>query len=530
MFDCLACAAVSRPSRFRRMMIAAVVAAACSGATATAQRLDKASQDWLKQYRLLVLPDEVKVLQQVKAADLDEFVRIFWARRNPAPGPGENPYRALVEKVRASADARFSDVGKKGSETACGQVTMLLGNPDEMTGREVRAIFDNRPEAASRYRQPERSPQNATRDGARRPELWTYKSNATRTFRMPGGDLKLQFDDGCEFDEGARTLDELARVAAGVVVHPEIRYEFGADGRLRRLETPAPATSPAARALLDQPRSDFTAAFEPKVQVPGQGGAYTAGILRGEPGAIPPAQIRPGRPLALDVAARAVPVSGSLVAVPGRRVEAVARPDGSFLTTFGLALPPGTYTVAVAVVEPVSGRAAVARAPLDVPDYAKGPLAIGPLMVLTESDKLGAAEQIDPYSAFIVGNEHLYARPGNVLTPADSLRLLLLIQNAAVSPETKKASLRAMFTILKDGRPVARGSEQAFDTPGAAASVGPIALTDFAAGQYLARVEVNDDVAKTRVVRETPFTVKLPVGQAGTQVLIETLMIGLPPG
>jgi len=148
--------------------------------------------------------------------------------------------------------------------------------------------------------------------------------------------------------------------------------------------------------------------------------------------------------------------------------------------------------------------------PLDVPDYAKGPLAIGPLMVLTESDKLGAAEQIDPYSAFIVGSEHLYARPGNVLTPADSLRLLLLIQNAAVSPETKKASLRAMFTVLKDGRPVAKGSEQVFETPGAAASVGPIPLTDFAAGQYLARVEVNDDVAKTRVVRETPFTVKPP--------------------
>ncbi|HEY6948935.1 MAG TPA: GWxTD domain-containing protein, partial [Gemmatimonadales bacterium] len=115
------------------------------GGAAQAQRLEKPVQDWLKQHRLLLVPDELKVVQQVKSIDLDEFVRIFWARRSPQP-PGEaNPHRALVEKRGAEADARFSEGGKKGVQTACGQVLMLLGNPDEVIGRELRATFENRP-------------------------------------------------------------------------------------------------------------------------------------------------------------------------------------------------------------------------------------------------------------------------------------------------------------------------------------------------------------------------------------------------
>ena len=498
--------------------VALVVLAAVTGPV-VAQKLDKPRQAWLAKFRLLLVPEELTVLQQLEGStDLEEFERIFWARRSPDPMQKDSPVKAAVTQARAIADQRFGESGKKGSETGCGQVFLLLGNADEVTGRNLRNTFGNRPEGGGNAKKD--TPPNdriirdsaysgAAKDGALRAEAWVYKGRPDRVFEMPGGDLRLQFDDGCEFAEGGRIMDEMSRVAAHRILHPEIRYEFAANGRLRPLSSIV-TTSSSAAALLDEPRADFALAFEVKLQVPAAAGSYSAGILRGEPGAIAPAQIAPGRPVALDVAARAVPTSGNPVAVPGRRVQAVAWPDGSFLTSFGLALPPGTYTVAVAVVEPASGRAAVARVPLDVPDYAKGPLAIGPLMVLTESDKLGAAEQIDPYSAFIVGSEHLYARPGNVLTPADSLRLLLLIQNAAVSPETKKASLRAMFTVLKDGRPVAKGSEQVFETPGAAASVGPIPLTDFAAGQYLARVEVNDDVAKTRVVRETPFTVKPP--------------------
>jgi GWxTD domain-containing protein len=516
-------ASVSVRPRLRSVVgltgVALVVLAAFAG-TAAAQKLDKPRQAWLAKHRLLLAPEELAVLRQLKGStDLEEFERIFWARRSPDPMQKDSPVKAAITQAMVIADQRFGESGKKGSESGCGQVFLLMGTADELTGLALRSTFDTPSTRMSKPATTSGSPitqdqaiQSAAKDGARRAETWTYKSTPGRTFKLPGGDLRISFDDGCEFDENPRIMEELSRVAAARILHPEVAYTFSSNGRLLPLSRSG-AEASRATAALDQSRADFPLAFEMKLQVPAPSGAYSAGLLRGEPGAIPPAQVVTGQPVALDVAARAVPASGTPVAVPGRRVQAVARADGSFLASFGLALPPGTYTVAVAVVEPTSGRAAVASVPLDVPDYAKGALAIGPLMVLTGPDDLGAVERVDPYSAFIVGTEHLYARPGNVLTPADSIRLLLLVQNAAVSPGTKKASLRATFTLLKDGRPVAKGSEQVFETSGAAASVGPIPLADFGTGQYLARVEVTDDVAKTRVVRETPFAVKPSAGK-----------------
>lgn len=492
-------------------MLPVIVALLLLGTGAGAQRLEPPVRDWLRQHRLLLSPEETALLRQLKAPDLDEFARIFWARRDPDPGTAENRYRALVEKARADADARFSESGKMGSETACGQAVMLLGNPDEVTGRELRNTFDTRPAPQSRYRLPEQASRNATRDGARRPELWTYKSNAARTFRMPGGDLRLQFDDGCEFEESAQTLDELARVAAAYVLHPEIRYEFDADGRLRPLAAAAPAASPA-RTLLEQPAADFTILFEPKIQLPAQDGAYTAGIVRGGPGSLQ-ASSGAGR-VRLKAIARGTPASGPSVFGDERDVVAAVSVDGSFVTSYGFTLPPGRCAVAVGLVDPATGRGAVATLEIESPDYGGKAMTVSPLAVLAGLEDAGtAAAEPDPYAAFAVGSQRLQPRAGNVLTQADSLRLLVLVHNAPLDSATGRASVKAAFSVFQDGKLVAKGKEQAFDTAGAVPTVGPISLAPFAPGRYLARVEIANEVGKSTVVRETPFEVAPAAGR-----------------
>jgi len=492
----------------------ATVALSClilvvAGGRAAGQKLDKTADTWLKQYRMLVLPDEVKVLQQIKdPADLAEFERIFWTRRNPAPAGSENPYKVAVDKARATADERFSDTGRKGSLTGCGQVFMLLGDPDEVLGTEIRTTFEDRPQrGADAWRRPEPAGRNATRDGARRPETWTYKSNTQRTYLLPRGDLRLQFDSGCEFEEGARVMDELARVAAQSVHQPGVQYEFGPDGHLRPLSAAAaPPSKPAIQ--LDQLRSDFAAEFEMKVQMPGQGGAYTAGLLHGAAGALPPT-LGDGKPVPLRTVARATPEAGDPVAFTDREVFALVQPDGSFVTSYGFALPPGRYSISIGLLEPTSGRSTVTTGTVETPDYAGKALVVGPLVVLSGA-AAAASSSADPYAAFTIGGDRLVPRPGNALSQAESLRLLVLVHNAAVDASTNKASLRAAFSVLQDGKVVAKGKEQYFDTPGAAPEVGPIALTPFAPGRYLARVEITDEVAKTVVVRETPFEVRPP--------------------
>ena len=68
--------------------------------------------------------------------------------------------------------------------------------------------------------------------------------------------------------------------------------------------------------------------------------------------------------------------------------------------------------------------------------------------------------------------------------------------------------MRATFSILKDGKPVAKGEDQVFDTEIAVASVGPIPLKGYAVGRYLVRLEGKDGVAGTSTVQEQPFEIR----------------------
>ena len=84
------------------------------------------------------------------------------------------------------------------------------------------------------------------------------------------------------------------------------------------------------------------------------------------------------------------------------------------------------------------------------------------------------------------------------------------LYGAKVDPAKGKAALRSRFSILKDGRPVARGAEDAFATPDAVASVGPIPLGGYSPGDYLVRLDVTDAVAGQTLRRETTFEIRTP--------------------
>lgn len=60
------------------------------------------------------------------------FVEQFWERRNPHPGSGRNPVRALFEQRAAEADKRFSESGRNGRATDRGAVLVLYGEPSEI--------------------------------------------------------------------------------------------------------------------------------------------------------------------------------------------------------------------------------------------------------------------------------------------------------------------------------------------------------------------------------------------------------------
>lgn len=481
----------------------ALVAFAGPPRRAEAARLDKAAEAFLKPVHLFILPEEERLFRDLpSSADRKEFERIFWARRDPDPRTPVNELQEAVKKARRRADDLFTvPGGEKGSYTGCGQVLALLGEPLERTGREPSASFNAAP-----YMQ----------EGALRPETWTYRSRPGDPVTFTGGELRIDFDSACRFAEGGRVLEDLQRVAASLVVRPELGYERKADGHLVPLENLHAAAGADARALLASTRADFPLAVEPRLVLRTQTGeAYAAGLLRADLGGAGD-EASPGTsPAPLRIAAAVVDASGAVGAVAERAVRPAKGPDGSEVASWGLTLKPGQQTLHVALR--AGGRAAVAPVTIDVPDFNAPGLKTSTLLVYPETaspppDASGSAaapnDPEDAYAALTLGSVRLQPRFDNVFTGADELSAVCVLYGGATDPATGKASLKARYSFLKDGRAVARGQEEAFAAPMAVASVGPVPLSSFGKGHYTVRLEIRDEVAGQAETREAPFEIR----------------------
>jgi hypothetical protein len=257
-------------------------------------------------------------------------------------------------------------------------------------------------------------------------------------------------------------------------------------------------------ALLSAPRTDFPLALESKLSMRGpKGEAYVAGLVQASAGAS-------GPPVRFAIAAQAKDASGQPAASSSREVTAPAQGDGSLTASWGLSLKPGLYKVTVAAQ--LADRGSVATIDLEVPDFGGHTLVTSPLVLyVDEPDTAGPANPLDPYAALQLGALRLRPRFGNAFTPSDALRVVATLYGAKVDTVTGQAALRSRYSIvMKNGRPVARGAEDAFTTADAVASVGPIPLSNYAPGEYIVRLDVTDSVASQTLHQEVPFEIRQP--------------------
>ncbi|HEX9186844.1 MAG TPA: GWxTD domain-containing protein [Vicinamibacteria bacterium] len=502
-------------ARVRRLLplVALLHVALASPAQADSPAVD--TKRFPKLVHLLLLPEEEALLKELKDdKDRRELQKIFWARRDPTPGTPANEFEANVRAVWKHADDLFSYPNQKGSETGCGQVLALLGRPEETLGRgddprhPSTTVTGRDAREAPPVPGPGRPFDNMAyiREGStREPETWVYRDRPGLPYTFTGAELKIAFDAECRFAEGGTVAEDLRRAAAALVTRPELALARGADGRLVPLAAAAaPAAGEGARALLSAPRTDFPLAAETKLLMRApKGEAYVAGLVRAAAGAAA------GGPVRVSLAAQAADTSGQAVASSARDVAAPAQADGSVVASWGLTLKPGRYKVTVAALLAEVSRGSAATMEVLVPDLGGGALAASPLVVYPdEPQAAGAADPRDPYASMRLGPMVLRPRYGNAFTAQDALMVVATLYGAKVDPGTGQAALRSRFTILKEGRPVARGAEDAFTTPDAVASVGPIPLADYAPGSYLVRLDVTDKVANQTLRQEVPFEIR----------------------
>jgi GWxTD domain-containing protein len=487
------------PLSFRAAALMTLAAAAglAPAALSAAEKLDKDAKKWLDDVRPIILPDEEKTFRALKdKSEREEFQKIFWARRDPDLATPANEYRTEYEAAKADVDPRFRVSGRAGAATDCGRVYILLGAPDDV----------------------KRDP-GMGGGGSRTPETWIYRDRPGMKFT--GGQAQIMFDAECQLPQGARLGQQMNEVAGQRIVNTNIDYRTGSDGRLVKLADQLPKPS-AGSALLQSPRQDFPLTLQNKMflRSPSGGGSYVAGLIRGDASAL--AQEGSGtKTVKVLVAANAVDDSGRVHPATEREVVAEVGPDNSFLTSYGIALKPGAYTLNVAAVERSGQKGAVASAPVTMPDFGTDDLAISEVMILRDVQENVTVPANDPYWAFSMGSTRLLPTFDNVFSAGDSVMLLTVLYNpraetqtpsadgqAATPTEAAKVPITVGFTISKDGKVLAQAPDQTYDTASATPGVGPVPLAKYGPGKYLVRMKVRDNLAQKDYTKEAAFEIR----------------------
>jgi GWxTD domain-containing protein len=469
---------------FRKPLALLAVLLGLGPAAAFAQKMDKDAKKWLDDVRPIILADEEKTYRELKdKGERDEFQKIFWARRDPNPQTPANEFQEAYLAARAEADTLYKVGTTRGSETDCGRVFILLGKPDEVKAEPV-----------------------GETPMLRTAETWTYRDRPGQTFT--GGEAKISFAGNCQLPQGNRFGESLNQLAQSKIRNANIGYRKGDNGKLVSLADQLPKPSPA-QTLLATPRQDFTLAAEPSMYLPSPDGTvFVAGLVRADAAALArtPAAPAPGQSK-LTIATRAVDASGQVFPGTERLVNADVGADNMAVASFGLALRPGTYTLHVAVAD-AQGKGSATTVPLTVPDFGAGNLILSPLTLLSDfQDTVTTKKSDDPLADFVTGAGRLVPRYGNVFTPADSLTVIAQVRNNAAAPATGAAPAAnntvAVFSILKDGKTVAKSAEQT----GAVVSVGPVPLNKYTPGKYTVQLKVTDSATKKDYTSEATFQI-----------------------
>jgi GWxTD domain-containing protein len=470
-------------SAHKAYLLPALLLSLGAPAALQAQKLDKDHKKWLDDVKPILLADEEKTFKGLKdKGDRDEFQKIFWARRDPDLETPANEYQAEYETAKASADTKYRIGGTAGSQTDCGRVALLLGEPDE-----VKKLPTEGPAAR------------------RTPETWTFKDRPGLKFK--DGQVTIDFDENCNLPQGGRMAEQLARVAESRIAQPNIGYKTGADGKLVKLVDQLPKPTPIM-ALLKTPRQDFAGSAKSALFLRSPGGAsYVAGLARVDPNTVTVEDAGGKKTAKVVVGVQALDEAGKSVSATERDVTADVAADGSAVVSYGMALKPGKYTLNVGVLDPKSSKGTVVTEQVDVPDFGADELTITPLLVLREVAE-GAGTPQDAMAAFTLGNTRFIPNFGNVFKPEESVNVIAALYNAPSAADTGKPSFTYSFSISKEGKPLAETEPFTSDSAQETPSVGPVPLAKYGAGKFLVKLKVKDNVAGKEYTKEAPFEVR----------------------
>ncbi len=498
------------------MMIAVL---ACT-TTASYGALSAGKTAWAKgPVQFLMTKEEVAAWNKLQTdAQADEFIALFWARRDPTPATPRNEFHEDFDLRVAAADTNFSTKSVVGSLSDRGKILILFGAP-------TRAVRSGGGGSVSKPSTPagtfaSRTTDTEAADTADMAKLlWTYEGeNAPRMFGAPR--VEFRFMD--KFNDRNMRLETPTidlpgaeqRVIMAAITQPNLTQ-----APTIQTTTAPMAQVPASTTAFKTPALETAFADAKAGKIPSKGSSLTYAEFMSPAGDyyVPIGLYVPASAgLAADAADT---FFGVIEDSTGKRVEVFEQPakgtlsKSNYFYDYTATLPSGTYTATLGLAK-AGVPVVVTSGALTTSAIAKTASGTSKLVL---SDIIETIEAAPVKSPFAFGK--LKIVPRAAFTNKDELGYFVEVHNPGVDPTTNLPKIQAKIDLIRPSGPpisaplsdVAALPLSGAPGPGEYAVISGIPLdaltTPLKPGDYTLRVKLVDTVTKQSYTVEQKFKI-----------------------
>src|SRR5688572_6047037 len=487
-----------------------------------------------EQVPYIIDPQENDAFKGLKTdEERENFIEQFWLRRDPTPDTTDNEYRDEYFRRIVLANERYTS-GIPGWKSDRGRILIMHGEPDEvethgMGGTYLRPI----------------------EEGGGRTSTFPFEKWRYRHIEGIGNEVILEFVDTSMSGEYRLTFDPAEKDALlhvpGVGLteyeermgldkadrlnrdHAKAGTPFGQDVRTSdfdRLDTYYKVLTPPAVKF-----KDLEAIVTSRLSYNVLPFDYRADVYK-------MTEQASRVPITVQIAYKHLTfkeqtsnngtkvmrasgrIEGRISKLSGRTMDRIDdpieielptaqfRPDGVAVYQKVLNLPPGAYSLFIAVNDAKSNNTGTTDKRLEVRRFPEGNLSASSLVLADLIDALPprAVEQ-----QFQVGSLKVRPSVKREFQRNQTMSVFMQVYGLKVDEKTLKPSLSSEVLITRDGQEIQKLTDQAFEVGGAAQQVNfikQIPLDGLEPGEYGIQVKVYDNLAQTPLVSNDKFTVR----------------------
>ncbi len=441
-------------------------------------------------------------------SEREQFIHLFWARRDPTPDTEENEFREQHYERIAYANEHFGS-GKPGRLTDRGKIYIKFGKPDEVEAHPAGGVY-----------------QRMSYEGGGSATIYPFERWFYRFIPGVGSGVEIEFVDPTGSGEfrlakDAKEKEVFGQLTAGLpaanttyareqdspFARADLRFHLESapeiDEKFSRPDTRTPTVDD--NAIDFEIRPDYFALGDNRVITSFTVQAENRDLVFKENGGLQAAKLNilarisnltERRVGGFEDSVTTTATTQELTEIKGRR-SAYSKV---------LVLEPGRYRVDIIVRDVASGATGVRHLGFQVPKFEEGRLASSSMILAAKLENV--ADTAD--RQFVIGQTKVIPNLTGEYRRGQPVGVYLQLYNAGIDQMTLRPSVDVEYALLKEGKEVGKQTE---DWRGVSQSSQRLTLArlidtkTLALGDYEVQVRVHDRVSGQFLNQTAKFSI-----------------------